>query len=523
MWYRTHTFCTVLAVLAVVGWSSWHIDSGSTFAKSTSPKSLASPQTKNGLQAGQAYAIEFPSAFEQPESALEITNLPDVYFDLPAGEQNFQLVLGCVQGELVGNSFELEVVSKQESPEGASSLPFQGRAKFIPLPPLLIPRNTTHNANLFLTGAARNPGFGSPDRFKFDLTTERILRTFYLYGGEGDFLDQQSYQQCPTRLLAESTHLRIWYDTRDESEVTNDDQIQHRHQQAEHLASVFEQLIVPRLIPWLGEVSDLDRDGKFSIVLSSQLNEISKGKEPLVGLTWSGDYRRNLPAPLGNSSDVVYLNSSSADLKLLTEVLVHEYVHALSFDLHLEASSSPQYSRSEDDWLNEGLAHVVETQLTGTQFNIHDRLREFNSRPELYPLVVPNYSRSGLWRSPGCRGATFSFLRWCIDQRDLQLVPDLIHAENAGMPNMVQKMGQPFADLFRGWSISLSQESTSNLTMQQGDTLHWLQAVTASRSFLIHQRAEERLRVRIKNESESGMQLTLIPLSDPKAEEALLN
>ncbi|MEZ6044639.1 MAG: hypothetical protein R3C11_03460 [Planctomycetaceae bacterium] len=313
----------------------------------------------------------------------------------------------------------------------------------------------------------------------------------------------------------------MWIDNELENQVDVKADNGFSHKVA-HLINVFEQLVVPELIPWLGEVSDLDRDGKFSIVLTNQLNQLATEKTPLTGLTWSGDYRRELGPPFGNQADLLYLNPVEASEELLTEVLIHEYVHALSFDLHLKSSNKPGYQQFEEDWLNEALAHVVETRLSGTHFNIQDRLKIYESHQGQYPLVVPDYYRSRLWRSDGCRGATFSFLNWCAGESDSDFLPRLLHADQHGIRNIENACGQNFSELFRRWSIAVAQEATNATSINPEEVHSWNQAATSWSLFRLQKADTERILVRIKNESESGIQLTLIPLSDPKAEEALI-
>ncbi|MCA9038822.1 MAG: hypothetical protein KDA65_00605 [Planctomycetaceae bacterium] len=494
-----------------------------TFARTSEPPFSSRPDV-DSLITGQPYEVKCASDFSQTGASPGYLNLPELEFDLPPFEQDYLLIVGCLQGDLQQNSFSLEL-QKQANNKPVRSM---GTCHFIPLPAY---RSTTveptEEARVIVE---KEPSLTDPQsetgNFCFYETSDEKRRVFSLYVGNGLFGSEQAYEECETRLLSEGSHLRLWLDIKDEltTEKLSSTELKNQwKERATHLHSCFEKLVVSTLAPWLGEVNDLDGDGKFSIVLTSRLNQLSKGTEPLVGLTWSGDYRRDLPRPYGNRADVVYLNPTINDEELVTEVLVHEYVHALSFDLHLETMTSSQNARYEEDWLNEGLAHLVETELTGTRRNIEDRLQAFLSQPGNFPLVVSDYNRAGLWRSPGCRGATFSFLSWCKAQKRKRFIPQLFHSSSTGLQGVADATGDSFPNLFRGWSSAVALETTQITSLEPGEAYQWKQAATSCHFFRISQREGEQARVKLKNESESGIQLTLIPLSDPKAEEALIS
>lgn len=108
--------------------------------------------------------------------------------------------------------------------------------------------------------------------------------------------------------------------------------------------------------------------------------------------------------------------------------------------------------RDEEDWLSESLAHLAEPGWS----NLDHRIAAFLDDPSRYPLVVPDYYRAGLWRNPGCRGATFLFTRWCVGQDESQNTRRLAQSTEHGTRNLERATGRRFEELFREWSLSVA-------------------------------------------------------------------
>ena len=69
--------------------------------------------------------------------------------------------------------------------------------------------------------------------------------------------------------------------------------------------------------------------------------------------------------------------------------------------------------------------------------------------------MVDDYFADDLFRSPGNRGSTYLFLRWCADRFGPDLLPALIRSPRRGVANLEAATGVPFADLYRQWSTAL--------------------------------------------------------------------
>jgi len=100
-----------------------------------------------------------------------------------------------------------------------------------------------------------------------------------------------------------------------------------------------------------------------------------------------------VPRPFGNSADVLFLNANWPPGEQLRTVLAHQWKHAADFGRRYERHDFQDdhthiQGVTEDDWLNEGLAHLIGVQSTGSMSNLTDRVKAFLARPESAPLIT---------------------------------------------------------------------------------------------------------------------------------------
>jgi hypothetical protein len=222
------------------------------------------------------------------------------------------------------------------------------------------------------------------------------------------------------------------------------------------LVRTFDEDIQPRAARLLGTPLDVDRDGRFTILLTGWLNRLCDGKVALGGFVRGSDFYRDLRAPFGNRCDMMYLNANLRPGPHLRTLVAHEYTHAIVFSEHVFGDYLPGVERrDEEGWLNEGLAHLAEELHGHGWSNLDYRVAAFLDAPEHCPLVVPDYHAANLWRHHGVRGATFLFLRWCARHHGPDLAKCLIQTNLTGLANLEVATGRPFADLFRRWAVSL--------------------------------------------------------------------
>jgi hypothetical protein len=268
----------------------------------------------------------------------------------------------------------------------------------------------------------------------------------------------------------------------------------------------------------------------------------------------ANDFQDHVAAPFGNHADLVYLNSSVEPGSELKTLLAHEYTHAVCFSRRLADAGREAPLSDEEDWLNEAIAHVAENlHATGTGqpdwsnldwsnldwsnldwsnldwSNLDWRISAFLASPQTSPLAVRDYFRAGLWRDPGCRGATYLFLRYWVDQFGEQLLRDLVDSPAVGKRNLERATGMSFAELFRRWTIALAQDKIASVRLhgkigacdlaglariewhpERGACEIDLHGTSTSRVVLKPAEQARTLRIVVKTEPAARPQLTLV-------------
>ena len=228
-------------------------------------------------------------------------------------------------------------------------------------------------------------------------------RTFWVMVRGNDFAQPKNYQAIRARLRATGESCSIYVDS-DCAPSEQLDELVHLAQEA------FDRAVYPTAQRLLGSHRDVDRDGRFAILLTPWLSRLADGTVSLGGFVRGSDFYRDLPAPFGNACDMMWLDASLPAGPHLRTMLAHEYTHAVIFSEHVFGDCpSEAPPRDEESWLNEGLAHVAEEAHGYSWDNLDHRVAAFLDAPEASPLVVPDAYAAGLWRDPGHRGAAFLF------------------------------------------------------------------------------------------------------------------
>ncbi len=215
--------------------------------------------------------------------------------------------------------------------------------------------------------------------------------------------------------------------------------------------------IIPRSREIIGMHDDIDGDGTLAVLLTPWLGQLNGGTTALNGFLRSSDFQDGIDQPFGNHADVIYVNAAMQPGPALKTLLAHEYTHAVCFSRRLAGDVDGATLPVEEDWLNEAIAHVAEKLHGGDWSNLDRRIETFLAAPQKSPLVVRDYFRAGLWRDPGCRGATFLFLQFCVDRFGEQLLRDLVNGPDAGKTNLERATKVRFDELMRHWGIALSE------------------------------------------------------------------
>jgi hypothetical protein len=294
---------------------------------------------------------------------------------------------------------------------------------------------------------------------------------------------------------------------------------------------VFDDAVFPAARAEQGRCLDVDRDGRFAVLFTGRLARMTGGKGTLSGFVLGSDFDRDVRPPFGNRCDMLYLNTDLRPGPYLRTLIAHEYTHAVVFSEHVFGDYLPGIRRSEEEsWLNEGLAHLAEERHGFGWGNLDYRVSAFLAAPQRYPLVVPDYYGAGVWRDPGCRGATYLFLHSCACE-DAGLSSKLVRSNLCGVANLEAATREPFGALFRRWTVAVAQGKIPgghDLYRTLGGQLlcgvrrealplaggQWQSDVagTAAAYFLLHSPEAGRSRVTVEADAGADLQVTLVPL-----------
>ena len=272
----------------------------------------------------------------------------------------------------------------------------------------------------------------------------RPERTFFLQDRDGDPSSSSNYRQIHACLRAFGPRIQVFVDEQDVEAVDPET--------LADVVSTFEDHVLPVAREQIGVASDVDGDGRFSVLISGKLGQLAGGRLSVDGFVRGADFEANMAAPLGNRCDMMYLNAALKSGPHLRTVLAHEYTHA---GTSIAARSCSTRGSDEEGWLDEALAHLTEDLHHFSRTNIDHRVDAFLASPERYRVVVADYASAGLIRSHGHRGSTYLFLKWCVDRHGTGLIGSLARSQLRGVANLEAATGSSFADLFRGWSVSL--------------------------------------------------------------------
>ena len=274
------------------------------------------------------------------------------------------------------------------------------------------------------------------------------IRVFHLMTQPGDVAVAGNYRPVTARLRALGRRIQVYVDERDAARVGTET--------LREIVTILDDKIVPEVTATLGPVADVDRDGRFTVLISEALTRLGGGRLAVDGFVRGADLDPELMPPFGNRCDMLYLAAAVGPGPHLRTVLAHEYTHAVVSGL--KAFGGPGGTRSgpeEDAWLDEGLAHLIEDQFGFSRSNLDYRVAAFLASPERYRLVVEDYYAAGMFRGHGNRGSTYLFLRWCVDRFGSDLVGRLARSTRRGVDALEAETGTTFTELFRRWTVAL--------------------------------------------------------------------
>ncbi|MBA2565277.1 MAG: IPT/TIG domain-containing protein [Gemmatimonadetes bacterium] len=210
-----------------------------------------------------------------------------------------------------------------------------------------------------------------------------------------------------------------------------------------------------------GNESDIDDDGRVTILLTATVNELNRGAQPqdgiVIGFFFGLDLLPAFSPETSNAGEIFYgfVPDPSGQfgvpiprefaLPTLNEVFAHELQHMISFNEHVLVRDG----QSEDLWLNEGLSHIAED-LNGFEEGNDIRTALYLSSPGSAGLAL-SAGGNGLAE----RGASFVFLRHLGDQVGEDVFRELVQTNATGTGNVELATGRAFRDLFADWFAAL--------------------------------------------------------------------
>ena len=275
-------------------------------------------------------------------------------------------------------------------------------------------------------------------------------------------------------------------------------------QDYEHLATVFDTLVVPVTDEHFGRPSDLDGNGRTILFFTREVNRLTEeGADRFVGgFFFARDlFPRTRTTRLNecatsNEGEILYLMvpepgrtpdnvwGRSAVLRNTPSTMAHEQQHLINAArrLHVLQSATP----FEDTWLNEGLSHSAEELLfyrasgldPGNNLALSDLqaggrrvLDAVNAHHLSNILRFERFLRAPHEHSPydeddslEARGAAHQFLRYAADRRnglDAEFFRSLVDAPNAGVQNLAERLGGESAlqEWLADWSVAVYADS----------------------------------------------------------------
>jgi hypothetical protein len=264
------------------------------------------------------------------------------------------------------------------------------------------------------------------------------------------------------------------------------------------IAAEFDDLIFKTDTSWFGAPTDINKDGRITILYTPEVNKFTKkGSGSYIGgFFWGGDlftkedYARATPpqqCPQTNEQELFYLlaadpSGAFGDPRSVALVrqatrgtIAHEFQHMINQGIRQFNQGADPF---EVDWLNEGLSHFAEEavgraargfsdfqSLTGADVrqNADDyaayfqqnlgRFASYLARPD----TTSPTSKSAATELPA-RGAAWALLRYTADQfspsNARQFFRRLVAGPSSSVTNLVQRAGAPFDQIISGWMVA---------------------------------------------------------------------
>lgn len=213
--------------------------------------------------------------------------------------------------------------------------------------------------------------------------------------------------------------------------------------------------LIETVSAWIGEIPDIDGDGRLSVVFSDLDRRRPSDEVPILGCVRDRDFSRDSSADF--AGDIIYLDYRIPRGDELRALLAHELTHAAIASMHLEfcPAGAPAKVSPIPPWLNEAAAHWVELQFCSVPMGFAWRVKQFRSHTEACPIVACESKIPLTTRRAGSRIAAAGFLRRFVS--DPAAVGKLLRDPRPFEEAVSIASGESFEHLFRVWSVEQAQ------------------------------------------------------------------
>ncbi len=281
---------------------------------------------------------------------------------------------------------------------------------------------------------------------------------------DGSTIEPASFVSVIADLKYEGEHVLLYVDRQtDGSCITGDE--------AEELGRSFDTSIYTIDRNAFGSESDIDGDGKISILLSPVINRLTdpgtaSTEGYIAGFFLPGDllpgyinpsctngmeiFYTFVPDPMGEYGNVYEKDRA---LEVIRGVLAHEFLHMIMFNYSILIFGDGVNARyMQETWVGEGLAHIAEDLNDHTESNIA-RAGLFLADPGGTTLIHGGDALDE-------RGAAFLFFRYLGDRFGEGIFREIVRTKAVGVKNIEIVTGMDFHEVFSDWAATLYLDGT---------------------------------------------------------------
>lgn len=275
-----------------------------------------------------------------------------------------------------------------------------------------------------------------------------------------DFTNTSDYSIVTAQMIHSGEHFDLYADERDLAKLDPDN--------LNHLIANYE-TVLPLELGLLGQASDIDGTGKFTILFTREINAMAIRYGGLVtGFFYAIDLMDDKKYPASNEMEIFYVMVPDPEAEftpavpeslawdIIAGVFVHELQHMINFNERFFVRGLPP----EEGWLNEALSHFME--------DIYDFSEAGPENPSRVGRYLDNPANICIVCGTTLeeRGGSYLLLRYLYEQAEQgelyavengqDLIRRFLDSNERGIKNLKESaFGHPDADL--DWREFLAQ------------------------------------------------------------------